>query len=98
MRRRQIMTDNPPGDIPREKIRAVIQAPHVRKADSGWEVRILGPKGTSESFSSKGDAVSYAKKITPNHRIAVHDSDGAKLIQAEVPNRQKKISRHSASK
>ncbi len=59
----------PEGTLRREEIRETIRGVHVvRGKDGKWEVRLFAPTST-ETFSTKREAVAYAKKVAAgSHR------------------------------
>jgi len=80
MKRRTIKTALA-GDLPRSHVREAVQAVHVRaKAPGSWEVRTLGTRGQTKRFSSREEAVSYAKQLPGAKSVVVYDGSEAVMM------------------
>jgi hypothetical protein len=66
------------GKIPRDKIDSVVRGVHVAPVNEGWRVTKSGKERITESFPSKGEAVSYAKTVSKKRGVDlfVHSENG----------------------
>ncbi|MGI8670329.1 MAG: DUF2188 domain-containing protein [Aridibacter sp.] len=57
------------GKIPREQIASVVSAVHVTPINGSWQVRKTGKSRIAENFSTKKDAVEYARDISNKKEV-----------------------------
>lgn len=68
------------GRIPLNEIAEAVNTIHVLPAaDDGWTVRAIGSAWDAQQFSSKEDALAYARGMTRPRpaQIVVHDRNGS---------------------
>lgn len=71
----------PAGTLRKALVRRTVRGVHVVRGNAGaWEVRLLAPAQT-KSFSTKPEAVSYAKKKATESRrkLFVHGQDEVRV-------------------
>jgi hypothetical protein len=78
-RKRTVKSSGKSGKIPLSVITAAVQAVHVvPEADDGWVVRTFDTSQIARPFSSKKDAVAYARTMARSRisEIVIHDRNG----------------------
>jgi hypothetical protein len=59
----RILKNSPTGKLPRSKVRNAIKAIHVfPSVKNRWAVRTIGTSSLKKTFSSKSDAVAFARE------------------------------------
>jgi hypothetical protein len=79
MHKRTLKASTRTGKVERAKIRSAIRALHVMpKRGEGWVVSKIGDGRVTQRFSSKQDAIEFAKSIvkSPKTNLIIHDRDG----------------------
>ena len=79
MHKRTLKTSTKTGKVERAKIRSAILALHVMpRPGEGWVVSKMGDGRITEQFSSKRDAMEFAKSVVKSRKtkVIIHDRDG----------------------
>lgn len=66
------------GSIPREDLRQVVNGYHVLSESGNWQVKGAGHRRATRVFSTKRDAVAFAKEMgrARNAQVIIHGKDG----------------------
>ena len=79
MHKRTLKTSTKTGKVELAKIRSAIRALHVvPKRGEGWVVSKIGDGRITERFSSKQDAMEFAKSVVKSRKtkVIIHDRNG----------------------
>ena len=84
-KKRTLKTPAVSGQIPREDLRHVVTGVHVLNTSGRWQVRQAGRKRVSKSFTTKNEAVTFAKELSHSRKahVIVHGKDG-RISRADV--------------